>query len=374
MLRLFAALVAVGALAAACDDGSTGTLDAPGASPATTGQGADAAAALGGPNAAESAFRALSSDLEQACGGACHGEGKGNAPAYLATPDPYVSIRAFKGIVVKDVPTSTALTKGRHEGPDLVDPLRAKVYAWLELEARALDAVALPSTDLFTVSAGSNTIDISKGGMGVAGARLSFNAQIDGSILTLTNLRILAPATSGVHIVFPIFDLVPPIGDPIKDTSFSNSDQTIPAGQSAPLNPGILILTRWDASYKMKIEFTKLESGSVTTMDGGTLATGGCKSVTSFVANAVPAVQMNGCLNCHNTGGSGHGALDLSALAANPPDDAKACAQMLAKANPQMPAQSDIVLAPTGGVANHPFKNASQSYAPMIEAWLADEK
>jgi hypothetical protein len=377
MLRLSAlAAVAVAAFAAACDDGSVGTLDG---LPATAGGGAVPTSASDagvrtGPSAAETSFRTLAPELEQACGGACHVDGKGNAPAYLALPDAYKSIKAFKGIVVKDVPTSTVLTKGRHEGPDLVDPLRSKVYAWLELEAMALASVALPSTDPFTVAPGSNTIDISKGGTGVAGVRLSFNAAMSGSVLTLTNMRITAPATEGVHVVFPIFDLLPLIGDPIRDTSFSNADQTINAGQSATLNPGLLILTSWDSTYKMKIEFTKLESGNVVGPDGGVLATSGCKSVTSFMMNAVPAVQQNGCLNCHNTGGSGNGALDLSALAANPRDDGKACNQMLAKADPANPTQSDIIQAPTGGVANHPFKNASQSYASMIEAWLVNEK
>lgn len=388
MLRVLipAVVVAAALTVAACGDGSVGDLNglpfvpngSGGAGGGGGGQGGDGGgagdgAAVGGPSASEVAYRALAADLVTACGGACHSDGKGNAPAYLAMPDSYKTIKGYKGIVVKDVATSSLLTKGRHEGPDLVDPLRGKVYAWLELESKALSAIALPATDVFTVTPGANSVDISKGGTGVAGAKLLFNAQISGSIVTLHNMQLVAPATSGLHIVFPVFDIVHEAGEPTKDTSFSNADQTIAPGQTATLNPGLLILTGWSAADKMKIEFTKLEPGTVM-MDGGTTTASGCKAVASFVTNAVPAVQQNGCLNCHNTGGSGNASLDLSALAKTPADNAKACAQMLAKADPNNAARSDIILAPTGGVANHPFQNASANYAQMIEAWLVSEK
>jgi hypothetical protein len=137
----------------------------------------------------------------------------------------------------------------------------------------------------------------------------------------------------------------------------------------------MLILTGWNATDRMRIEFTTLAGATVTATDGGSGTTGGgCKSVSTFTSDAVPAIQANGCLGCHNTGGAGNGSLDLSALAANPPDDATACNQALLRVNTQTPAQSDIILAPTGGVANHPFKNASSTYASMMEAWIANEK
>src|SRR4051812_35508399 len=118
MLRLFSLLVIVLASlsAVACDDGSVGDLEG---FPGHGGGGAGGGGAgggggfnggggtgdggignTGGPPAAETAFRALSTDFTTACGGACHTDGKGNAPAYLSMPDPYKSIKAFKGIVV----------------------------------------------------------------------------------------------------------------------------------------------------------------------------------------------------------------------------------------------------------------------------------
>src|SRR5579883_626921 len=147
-----AALLAGSALIAACDDGAVTDLNglpSSGASGVGNGgfgsdnggvgsPGADGGTeAGGGATPARMAFQALLPELTQACGGACHVDGKGNAPAWLGPPDAYKSITTYKGIVVKDVATSTLLSKGRHEGPDLVDPLRSKVQGWLALEAQA---------------------------------------------------------------------------------------------------------------------------------------------------------------------------------------------------------------------------------------------
>ncbi len=76
-------------------------------------------------------------------------------------------------------------------------------------------------------------------------------------------------------------------------------------------------------------------------------------------------------MNCHDAGGSGNGALDLSGLAAN--DDATACAQAKLRIDTANPAQSDIILAPTGGVPNHPFQGAGPNFATMMEAWIVNE-
>jgi hypothetical protein len=386
-----AALVVVaGAAAAACGDGGTDGLMGGAATMGGVAHGNGLGVVLvdggrdGAPtgdanpeqNAAEAAFLALRSDLARACGGTCHEQGAGNAPAWMGPPDAYKAIKTYSGIVVRDVATSKMLVKGRHEGPDLVDPLRTQVQSWLDLEAQAIADTTLPTTPLFSVSPGANAVDISMAGTNVAGVKLTFSAAVDADILTLSNMKVVAPATTGVHVVFPIFVVSPLSGTETSDTSFSNADQTFVAGQATALQPGMLILTGWNATDRMRIEFTKLEGATVVGVDGGGGVTGGggCKSVSSFTANAVPAIQANGCLNCHNTGGPGNGSLDLSSLAATPPDDGAACNQALLRVNTQTPAQSDIILAPTGGVANHPFKNADATYAQMMEAWIANEK
>jgi hypothetical protein len=314
-------------------------------------------------------FAALLPGLESNCGGACHQKGIGGAPLWLGPPDPYTSAVKYPGIIVTDPGASIIVTKGRHEGPALADPLLTQVMQWLTVEAAAIPVTMLPASAPFSVTAGSNDVDCSPAG--IPGMHITFGALANGNLLTLSNVSVVAPSTTGVHITYPIFAILPPMADEIDDSSLSAVDQTIGAGATAQLGPGTLILTQWQTNAKMKIEFTAIAKANAG--DGGTL-TGGCKSVTSFTANAVPAIQGNTCLNCHNTGGSGNASLDLSGLAANPPNDTAACAQALTRANPANPAQSDIILAPTGQVANHPFKGASQSFVTMMETWIAAEK
>jgi cytochrome c553 len=394
-----AALLTV-ATAVACGDGSNGLLSLPHAfggggsssggtdkppgggsssSSSSSGGGSSSGAAAGDAGSDEDGavgspqgrqlFEAILPDLSSTCGGACHAMGAGGAPRWLGPPDPYTSAVKFPGIVVTNPAASIVVTKGRHEGPALADPLLTQVIQWLTAEAAALPVVTLPQTPAFTVASGANNIDCSAAG--IAGLHITFDAAIDGSILTLSNLDVVTPTTTGAEVVYPIFAILPSTGAEIDDQSFSNTDQTVAAGQTAPLGPGLLILTQWSAGAQMKIEFTAITKVTVSA-DAG--LTGGCKAVADFQADAYPAIQANTCLTCHGAGGSGNAAMDLSALQSNPPDYATGCAQALSQANPQNPAQSEIILAPTGQVANHPFKNASQSFVTMMETWIAAEK
>jgi hypothetical protein len=294
----------------------------------------------------------------------------GGAPAWMGGIDVYATIRAYKRVIVANAQTSILVTKGRHEGPDLVDPLRSQVLTWLSAEAAAIMTTPLPSTAPFSITMGANSVDLAPAGA-PAGAKLTFTASTSGTITELSQMQVVAPAASGVHVVFPVFAKLATDGTETDDTSFSNVDLTVAAGGSATMGPGLLLVTDWATGDMMKVTFTKI--GSATAGDGGTVV-GGCKSVSTFTANAVPAIQANTCLNCHNTGGSGNGALDLSGLAANPQNAAGACAQALNRINTANPAQSDIILAPTGGVAAHPFKNASSTYSTMMQQWIVNEK
>ena len=318
---------------------------------------------------ARALFEALLPALNTQCGG-CHVSGLGGAPLWMGPPDPYTTARAYTGIVVPIPSESILITKGRHEGPALVDPLATQVLGWLTAEAASLTPTTLPTTAPFSVAIGANSIDLSSVAAGVAGTKLTFTASQSGTITQLANISIVAPSNTGVQVTYPIFVTIDAQGNETDDMSFSNCDQTFAAGQTAVLEPGLLLLTDWSSGDQMRVEFTAL--APATASDGG--APGGCKSVASFTANAVPAIQQNTCLNCHNTGGSGNASLDLSALAATPPDDATACAQALNRINPQDPAQSDIILAPTGGVAMHPFKNASATYSQMMQMWIVNEQ
>jgi hypothetical protein len=339
----------------------------------------------------EQAFDALEPALVSACG-MCHGLTKTlpGVPNWLAGPNRYATITAYPGIVVTDVSSSLLLTIGdtvQHSGgPGLSNAppthLRDEVTAWLEMEAAAIASVPLPATAPFKIHSGSNTIDISKGG--VKGAKMSFTALELGSVITFTNMTITAPASSGLQIAHPIFEVVPAGKSPVPDVgdSFSNLDQTVAAGQTAPLGVGLFVLDvlatvgkDWAATDQLEIEFTTLAKDTVG--DGGASeggeggSSGGCKAVATYTADAVPAIMANQCLNCHQGENPGAtAALDMTMVGTN---NAAACAQALNRVNLMDPSMSEIILAPTGGIPGHPFTGASPSFKTMMLMWIDKE-
>src|SRR5579883_3163888 len=139
LLALAAVLAAASMGALACGDGPADQLlsGAPSGGSMPTGAGGGAApTGVDGGDAAFALFQSVLPGLSARCGGSCHVQGKFGAPAWLSPPDAYQSIKGYKGIVVSDPSTSIVLTKGPHEGPDLIDPLRAQVQQWLEAEAQ----------------------------------------------------------------------------------------------------------------------------------------------------------------------------------------------------------------------------------------------
>jgi mono/diheme cytochrome c family protein len=336
-------------------------------------------------------FNALEPALVTSCG-TCHGgvSTLPGVPQWLAGPNRYTTITTYPGIIVTDVSSSLLLTIGdtvQHSGgPGLGDGppgyLRDKVTTWLEMEALAITSVPLAATPPFAIQNGGNTIDISKGG--VKGASMSFTVAIYGSVITFTDMTIKAPAMTGLTIAHPIFAIVPAGGTPTADVgdSFSNLNETVPAGQSMPLGVGLFVLdvaatvgSDWAKSDLLEIQFTTLAPATVSdagTGEGGEGgSSGGCKSVATYTADAVPAIMANTCLTCHQGENPGAtAALDMTKVGT---DNAAACAQALNRVNLADPANSDIILAPTGGVAAHPFKGASASFKTMMLLWIAKE-
>jgi hypothetical protein len=313
-------------------------------------------------------FEALLPSFDAACGGACHQQGGASAPPYLGGSDPYTTIKTYQGMIEPTAAQSILLTKGQHEGPALVDPLKTSITNWLTVEAAVAAASGPPVTAPITVASGANTVSLSS--LGVTGVSLSFSASVSGDILTLSSLEIAAPATTGIQLTYPIFYVNGAGGTQTQNDDLSNVSQTLAAGTSAALGTGLLIITGWASTDTLQISFTQLATATVSA-DAG--LSGGCKSVATFTTDAVPAIQANTCLNCHNTGGSGNAALDLSALAATPPDYATACAQALPRIDTTNPAQSQIILAPTGGLPPHPFTSAPASFVTMMETWIQAE-
>jgi hypothetical protein len=301
-------------------------------------------------------------------------------------PDRYKSVTTYPGIVVEDVETSLLLTIGdtvaHAGGPGLNDAppahLLDAVTAWLIMESQSLQSVPLASTGAFPIAAGPNTISLSKAG--IAGASMAFTVQLQGPIVTFTDITITAPASTGIELAHPIFAVVPHGGTPALDVgdSFSNLDQTIPAGQTAPLGVGLLILdvdatvgSNWATGDDLEIQFTTISAVKASSDAGVEGGGGGCMSVATYTADAVPAIMANQCLNCHqgqNTAATAN--LDMTQVGK---DNAAACAQALSKVDLKDPSQSLIILAPTGGIAQHPFQGASSSFTTMMLEWIDKE-
>jgi hypothetical protein len=377
------------AIGFACDDNSGDSLTPGGYGAAGNGNpigslGGEDATALTPAQVAEAMYRALESDLVKACGGPCHGTGTapGNPPLWLAPPDTYVSVKTFPGAITPDPSQSRILNHGPHAGPALTSgtykPLGDRVYAWLQQEAIVLSLKELPSTDPFTVTIGANSIDISKGvtetdgGAPLTGAKITFTAAKSGTILELTKLTIVAPASTGVRIAHPVFVIIPAMGPKVNDPvdSLSNVDVTVAAGQSAPLGTGDLFLFKWDDTNKLKIAFNTLEAATPMADAGG--MTGGCKSPTTFTSSAVPEIMTDGCLGCHaGSNGAATSALDLTQVGK---DNTMACAQALNKVNLTNKPQSAIIQAPAGTLTHQGGKvQDTQNFTNAMLGWINNE-
>lgn len=393
------------ALATACSDSEDGLAPlVPRPVGATSADGGPAAtirdAAIGEASheenvaLAEKLFRAIP-DFTTGCGGpsgSCHitGTGDDKPPTWLAPPDMYKSIKDFDSkqtgplkFIVPDPTQSRLFTKGQHLGQALDEKssLGLGVKKWLDAEAAALQSARLPETVPVAITTGTNVaIDISSAGMGIAGAKITFDATITGTTLSMSNMKLVAPATTGVHVLHPIFVRVPVMGAQVEDPAdnFSNLDQTVGAGGTVQLGVGTVILTGlpFSATDKLAIEFTKIEPGTV--VDSGTLATG-CKNVAGFQAIAGVFKGMNINPNCtaacHKSGGNGSGALDLDGIAGANTDYKAACNQALLRVNLTNKAQSDILLHPSGGAGNHQGGSVNDvaGYRAMVTMWMNGE-
>lgn len=366
------ALVA-SALAVACG-GADDMFAGMGQGGVTTSPVGDGGVADAGPltatDKAKDLFAKLEPQLSATCG-TCHDTGVAGAPKFLTKPDVYGSVKAYKGIVLKDYMNSRLLVVGPETGhtggPGLQGELKQACTTWLQTEAAALQEVVLPGTDPFTVTVGANAVDLSKAGTGLAGARLTFNATFSGQLLSMGTLQVVAPAGLGLQVTHPIFVVIQPNGDEVEDAvdSFSNVDQAVPAGQTVTLGPGTLVLNKVPQGARMRIRFTSIKT--VVPTDAG--AAGGCRSLATFVSSAKPQLQQ--CLGCHGQNGPQRGAMDLTGLQTN--DDAAACAQALNKINLTNKPASILLSRPKQG-SGHPFAvpNAG-TYDAAINGWIANE-
>jgi len=361
---LVALLVAGGA--AACDDAGTGLQGTP---QPPSGDGGVDLPAPGSPGDiqakqayAEKLYRELEPQLKEACGKQCHELGLFNPepPKFLQGPDSYVSIKKFPGIIVKDAFQSGLITKGAHAGPALgaTPEIEEKVRKWLEAEAVAISVAKLPGTDPFTVKTGPNEIDISKAAQGgITGIKLKFDASVLGGVLSLKNLKLVAPAGTDIHVNAPRFVRIKAVVDPkapeIVDGSFSNVDQTLQGGTEVELGPGSVFLTGegWTpfdaATDKLRFDANKLEKGTYNPPP----AIKKCKDINAFGTMILPALrgQASGagstCNNCHGAG--------LAGLSLNGNDNQAICDSVLSKLNEANIPQSVLILKATAAGTPH---------------------
>lgn len=349
------------ALVAACGEDASTTSVRHGAGAASDGTGSGAGAGDGGSglSAEREAFAKLEPELLKNCGKTCHDTGSfSNAPAFLRGPDVYASIKGQPGVVVRDVFASTILTKGPHAGPAVssLPDLEKLVTDWLEVEALAIQSQRLPSSTAMAVVLGDNDLDLSPASNGkIVNVRLKFKAELVGTMLSLTAVRIAAPAGTDVHVVRPKFVRVTDTDDSIEDPadSFSNTDQTVPGGQETVLSPGSVLFSgpTWrpfdPAKDKLRVEMTKLEPGKVAVIANAPT----CADPTGFSQRVLPALrntqaQGGGGQNCAGCHGGG-----LAGLALNNGDAQLVCNQVLGKLSKDDIPNSLIVKKVTG--ANH---------------------
>jgi mono/diheme cytochrome c family protein len=316
---------------------------------------------------AEKLFRAIEPELKSKCGG-CHGTG-GAAPQalWLAGPDSYVTIKAYNGIITED-PYASKLLKhpDGHPASSLGlgnEMLRDKAIQWLNVEALNLQGTPLPTTEVVDPAGGSIPLD--KAGMGMAGGKITFTATTMVDSLRLGNVQIQAPPTSAIHVVSPLFVMVPSQGAEVTDTSFSTSDVTVPAGQTLQLAP-VYYIFNWQAGAKMRVAFQKIETTTVVPMDAGTTT---CKALADFQNTVVPQWNALNCRSCHGGGNGGAtGALDMTALGGTP-NYALACTQARNKINFTNKAQSPIIVRPKQGTG-HPYSVPAGNVAAYDTAML----
>jgi mono/diheme cytochrome c family protein len=339
-------------------------------------------------------FTALESDLYKACG-SCHDAGGIADTPFLAGPDVYATMVSWPGIVVQDAKESKLLTYPvagpqhpykKFDSAEYATTLLPAVEAWLTEEGKNIVTSTMEDAgkhiDPFAPIIGFNAVYLDALGPEYTGMALTFNAQLlDVHVLELDLLEVHPTAALGVHLVHPLFSVLPvgKSGDPDPVDSLSNVDQSFDSGKAGALGPGTLILTNWRAGAKLAVAFEKIEPFSTLVADGGTDGgiEGGCKDVASFSANAAGLLKQN-CQGCHGgANAQAKGAVDMTALTSDP---AAACSQIKNRVSPASAGSSQLFITtdPAGNAA-HPFKFGGDSgkfdaFKQSVSQWISAEK
>ncbi|HEY8075794.1 MAG TPA: hypothetical protein VIF62_16825 [Labilithrix sp.] len=357
-------------------------------------------------------FRALQSDLVKACGGTngeCHVNGSYMAaPRWLGQPDPYLSAKNYRGIIpiTHEPDDSIVLSQVHHEGPALKEITAApgqrtlfdRVAEWITAEA---PPPPLPNTGAFYVRSGFNLVHLDNIDPKLVGATITFLATDMNQVLTLSALKLTAPATANVHVTSPFFVILPRSGKVNADPMVNGfqGELTVSAGDTKDLFAGKMILLRWDSNGQLKIVFQAIDTTP------GQAANSACTALDKFTGNAIPAMQMQvqvidpdegdggvgggdggtvlgagSCVGCHaDTDPSPKypAAVNAMDLRNYDTDPGTACANARRWIDFMNPTGSTILLNPQGMVnPAHPMKpiSASDPIITGIATWVTAEK
>ncbi|HSN99004.1 MAG TPA: hypothetical protein VLS89_11985 [Candidatus Nanopelagicales bacterium] len=318
-----------------------------------------------GPDSAEQLFRKIEPTLMTNCGNsACHGDASDNP--FLNSMDPYASVIAWPGVVVKDYNQSKLLVRPRqgsgHAGgvniddEGLVDTLKPGLEAWLEAEAKTIqggDDLG-PQLEPIVPIMGFNALYLDALGPEFEGFAITFNAdELTDNLLVLTDLQVHTTSTDGLHIVHPLFVVYPRSqeADPDPGDNFFGFEDFIDIGTVEPLGPGTLVLSNWKKDARLSVAF---ESIAKYLPDEGGGNDGACVEQALFDANARNQFQQS-CGGCHGGGmADATAAVDMRDLQNDP---VQACAQIRNRIDLTTPANSQVfIVTMPGGNAAHPFK------------------
>jgi hypothetical protein len=356
---------------------------------ATTGGGTGET----GPSARD-LFAEIEPDLTAVCGKCHKAQGSADAPFIAGdnVDERYTSITAWPGIVVSDPNLSILMTHpgepshGGGEAPDVPAKIKPQVLEWLTAEAESLpegESDICPSVKPFKPLVGGafNTVYLGELGPDFEFMSISFNAEALGgttaepTMLRLANLTVHTVAGKPLHIVHPLFTVYYPAEKPDPDPidSFSNVDQTFTIDGNPKLGTGEIVLTNWRKGAYLGVAFQIIE------VYGGTPGAGGtCKSLPTFVAQVVPAMQT--CMSeCH--GGKdpqAKGTMDLSELNLAMPE--AACIQVRSRITPGVPETSQIIRMPDpAGFEVHKYKflgdiTKYNDFKAKVTPWIMAEQ
>ncbi len=385
---LLTAAAAIGAGLGSCgDSGATGPSSGP-VGPATGtgagGAGGEGGAYVGGGDGRGLFEATVQPGLMQECG-ACHQlQGAADSP-FLGAPDIYTSTVTYPGIVVPLPSQSIMLTRpadpghGAGQAPNMSDELRAKVLAWLEVEAALIPDPAegaLVTTPFKPKLGGAfNSIYLGELGQEYENVSLTFNATELGappSMLLLENIELHPISEMQIHVVHPLFTAYAEGSEPVPDPSdsFSLIDDIFALDTQITLGTGTLVHTAWTKDAYLSIGFEGLE------LVGDFLPPIDCVDQAEFDANVAPALAT--CAdNCHaGENAQAQGAMDLAKLDSEP---AEACKQVRARIKPGNPDSSQILIVTNPlDPAVHLFKfqgslSAYNSFKSEVSPWILAE-